>query len=511
MTATRSRRRWLSRPSIVKREAKARLIPDSIERIDLSLFRRAARWHAPALDATLPPLTRSANRSLLWAGIGVLLNVFGGRHGKRGALRGAFGIAITSFATNIPAKLMWRRSRPALDLVPQIRRLEKLPTSTSFPSGHSASAFAFATGVALEKPFIGVPLLGLAAIVGYSRVYVGVHYPSDVVGGALIGAGMAFATRRFWPVAPDEVARARPAQVSREDRPDPDGTGLTIVVNPAAGSGLHPPPTDEIREKLPGAEIIETDEDLSVTEALEKAAVGGRAIGVCGGDGTVNAAAQVAHDSGKPLVIFPGGTLNHFARDLGVEEVDDTVAAVVGGGVAAIDVGCIAGKPFLNTASFGSYVDLVDARERLERRIGKWPAVFVALGRVLRHATPVDVEIDGVTKRVWMAFIGNCRYHPEGFTPSWRGRLDDGILDVRLVDGSSPLARIRLIWSVLTGTLSRSKVYTCTVAREPITVRSLDGPMRLARDGETFSGPEEFTIEKSRERLSVFVPPSADE
>ena len=514
MTVTRSaerkrrRSKSLARTRIVARETEARLVPASVERVDLALFRRAARWHAPILDAILPRLTRAGNKSLLWAAIGLLLNFFGGRFGRRGALRGAFAIAVTSFVTNIPAKLVWRRKRPAIDEVPQIRRLARLPTSTSFPSGHSASAFAFATGVALEKPVVGIPLLGVAAAMAYSRVYVGVHYPSDVLGGAIIGAGVAVATRRFWPVAPDAPARARPEKVTLDELPEPDGTGLAIVVNPDAGSGFAVPPTDELRQCLPGAELIKTDEDLSVPEALEKAAIAGRAIGVAGGDGTVNAAAQAAYTAEKPLVVFPGGTLNHFARDIGVDEIDDAVRAIESGSTVGIDVGRIAGRPFLNTASFGSYVDLVDARERLERTIGKWPAVVVAMVRVLRKAEPVHIEIDGTRMHVWMVFIGNCRYDPPGFTPSWRARLDDGVLDVRIVDAGEPWARMRLLWAVLTGTLSRSKIYKCDVVRGPIRVRSMNGPIRLARDGETFSGPEEFTIEKSPERLVVFVPPT---
>jgi undecaprenyl-diphosphatase len=479
-----------------------------VERVDLSLFRRAARWHAPALDRILPRLTRSANRSLLWAAAGALLYVFGGRFGRRGALRGAFAIGLTSFVTNIPMKLLSRRSRPVLDEVPQVRRLARLPTSTSFPSGHAASAFAFATGVALEKPVVGVPLLAVAGAVAYSRVYVGVHYPSDVVAGAAIGAGVAVASRRFWPVAPDEPAWARPAEITLDERPDDDGTGLSIVVNPDAGSGFAGPPTDDLREHLPGAEIIETSDDLSVPEALEKAAASGRAIGVVGGDGTVNAAAQAAYEHGKPLVIFPGGTLNHFARDIGVRSFDEAVEAVRSGSAVGIDVGRIAGRPFLNVASFGSYVDLVDARERLERRIGKWPAVAVALIRVLRRAAPLEVELDGRPTRVWMAFIGNCRYHPEGFTPSWRSRLDDGLLDVRLVEADRRYARLRLLWSVLTGTLARSKVYSAHTVEGSIEIRAREGTIRLARDGETFSSDGDFTIEKAPERLVVLVPPS---
>lgn len=499
----RVRRRSNARP------VRARWVPDPVQEADLKAFRKVAKRHSPVLDKTLPPLTRSANRSLLWLTLAAALHFFGGRFGRRGALRGIFALVLTSGVTNLPVKNLWKRSRPSLDEVPEVRRLARLPTSTSFPSGHAASAFAFATGVALERPDVGVPLLGLAGAIAYSRVYVGVHYPSDVIAGALIGAGVAVATRNLWPVTPGEPAQARPAKVSYDKRPGPDGAGLSIVVNPKAGAGFSGPPVDELREALPAAEIIELDEDLSLDEALEKAVAGGNALGICGGDGTVNAAAKVAHRAGVPLLVIPGGTLNHFARDIGIRSVDDVVATVREGDALGIDVGLIDGQPFLNTASFGNYVDLVDARERLERQVGKWPAVVVALFRVLRKAQPAYVEINGEPVPVWMAFIGNCTYEPPGFTPSWRKRLDDKILDFRYVSAAEPFARLRLLWAVATGTLSRSKVYRCRIEEGPIHIRSLTGQIRLARDGETFKGNEEFTIEKSPEPLVVLVPPSS--
>jgi diacylglycerol kinase family enzyme len=104
-----------------------------------------------------------------------------------------------------------------------------------------------------------------------------------------------------------------------------------------------------------------------------------------------------------------------------------------------------------------------------------------------------------------MIFIGNCRYYPAGFAPSWRERLDDGQLDVRILDASHPFARFRLVVAVLTGTLTRSRVYE-SFSAERVTVRSLDGPLRLARDGETFDGHEEFTVCKRDAALAVYVP-----
>jgi undecaprenyl-diphosphatase len=103
-----------------------------------------------------------------------------------------------------------------------------------------------------------------------------------------------------------------------------------------------------------------------------------------------------------------------------------------------------------------------------------------------------------------MIFFGNCRYHPSGFAPSWRERLDDGQIDVRVVEGNQPLARVRLVAAVMTGRLGRSRVYTQRQARE-VRVRSGQGPMRLARDGETFDGSAEFVVAKDGRTLPVYV------
>ncbi|HVE99656.1 MAG TPA: phosphatase PAP2 family protein [Mycobacteriales bacterium] len=415
-------------------------------------------------------------------------------------------IALTSAVANGPFKLLIRRKRPPLLAVPLNRRAWRKTRTSSFPSGHSASAAAFAAGVAVEMPVLAAPLGLAAAGVAYSRVHTGVHYPGDVLVGVALGAAVGYGTTRVWPVAPHQAAQARPSLVRSHEKPSADGAGIRFAVNAKAGPAIGGGDTAaELRAALPGADVqvVEDGEDLGAV--LRDLADGARALGVAGGDGSINAAAEVACAAGIPLVAVPAGTLNHLGRDLGLSTVAQVVEAVREGEAVSIDVATIADRVFLNTASFGSYVDLVDARERLEDRIGKWPALVVALLRVLSGAEPVRVSIDGRERSVAMIFIGNCRYHPDGFAPSWRERLDDGLLDVRIVDASAPLARLRLLVSVLSGRLGRCRVYEQTLARE-ITVESRQGPLRLARDGEVFDGPERFVIRKSDRPLTVYVP-----
>jgi undecaprenyl-diphosphatase len=382
--------------------------------------------------------------------------------------------------------------------------MARVPGSTSFPSGHAASAFAFAVGCGLEVPALSLPLGSLATAVAYSRVRTRVHYPADVVAGVALGAGIALATRPLWPVTRDAPAVARRISTNIDGDALADGTGLTIVVNPSAGRERRHDVTSGLREGLPNARIISVD-DAPIDEALARAA-DAPVLGIVGGDGSINAAAQTALAAKRPLAVIPGGTLNHFARDLGIQDAAGTIAALQAGELVAVDVGVIDGRPFLNTASFGSYPEFVDTREKLEPRIGKWPAALVAASKVLRRAEPLHVELNGLRRSVWMIFIGNCEYQPAGLVPSSRARLDDGLLDVRYIDASSRFSRIRVLGALAAGQLARANKVFTRVLVESLDVHSLDGPLRLARDGETFDGGADVRIAKHRDRLAVYAP-----
>jgi undecaprenyl-diphosphatase len=228
-------------------------------------------------------------------------------------------------------------------------------------------------------------------------------------------------------------------------------------------------------------------------------------LGVAGGDGSANAATQVALRTGLPLLVLPGGTLNHLCRDLGLETVAEAAAALAEGRAIRMDVGMLDDDPFVNTASFGSYPELVARREELEPRIGKLAAMATAGVQALRHAEPTELEIDGRARSVWIIFIGNCCYDPEGPAPSVRERLDDGKLDVRLLDGGHPFARLRLIAAILTGRAAQSPAFAAWTA-DRLEVRSLAGPLRTARDGEVSSADRDgFVVEKRRAALVVYA------
>jgi len=158
-------------------------------------MRRSFRARSSALDRTLVAITRAANYSRLWLLLAGALVLFGGRAGRRAAGRGLIAIAIAAAVANGPAKLLVRRRRP---FSPSHPTLIRTPRSTSFPSGHSAAAFAFTTAVCAELPVLVPALVPLAGTVAYSRVHTGVHYPSDVAAGVGIGIGSGLLAAH-WP------------------------------------------------------------------------------------------------------------------------------------------------------------------------------------------------------------------------------------------------------------------------------------------------------------------------
>ena len=183
------------------------------ERIDEAVYAAIAGTDTPRLDRAMRRLSRTADYSRLSIAAGALLALGAGPRGRRAALSGLASVAATATIVNVVVKPLGRRRRPdrAATEVPAARHV-RMPASRSFPSGHTAAAVAFATGVAREIPAVGGPLHALAALVAYSRVHTGVHYPGDVLAGALLGAMIgevtagALAERRC-PGAPSAAQR----------------------------------------------------------------------------------------------------------------------------------------------------------------------------------------------------------------------------------------------------------------------------------------------------------------
>jgi undecaprenyl-diphosphatase len=151
----------------------------------------------PALDAPLRRLSHFANHSKPWFAVAAVLALVGGPRGRRAAATGVAAIGVTSLVVNQPMKLAGDRPRPDREGagVPE-ERWVRMPTSSSFPSGHSASAVAFAVAVGDVVPALRWPLRVAGSVVAFSRVYTGVHYPGDVAAGVVSGLVIGRSTAR---------------------------------------------------------------------------------------------------------------------------------------------------------------------------------------------------------------------------------------------------------------------------------------------------------------------------
>jgi membrane-associated phospholipid phosphatase len=163
--------------------------------VDEAVYAAVGAVPTPRLDRVMRRVSTAANYSRLWMAEALLLSAAAGPRGRRAAVTGLASIAASSAAVNLVAKPLAGRARPNRDRredgpAPAARQV-RMPRSRSFPSGHAASAVAFASGAARVLPQAGIPLRTMAALVAYSRVHTGVHYPADVVAGAVIGSACA--------------------------------------------------------------------------------------------------------------------------------------------------------------------------------------------------------------------------------------------------------------------------------------------------------------------------------
>ena len=473
--------------------------------LDRELFDAIAETPTPLLDTVMPPLTRAADHSKLWFAIAAALLASGNDSAQRGAVRGVVTFGVTSLITNQVAKRIRRRPRPGYDSVPLVRRVRRRPVSNSLPSGHAASAAAFAVGVGLENPLLGFGLALLAGLVGLSRVATAAHYPGDVVAGFGIGAGVAVLGGRLVPpVVETALPKTEPLRVAAPERPD--GSGVVLVINPESGSGTGARVVDEVRAALPNAQIRELGPDDDPLRVLRSAAERAEVLAVGGGDGTVATAAPVAIEAGLPLAVFPAGTFNHFAKDIGCDTVAKTVDAIRRGSVACVDAVCLNQKQMvLNTASIGAYPAFVEQREKLEKRIGKPLAGFYAMLHTLRNDQPVRIRYDNTTLLTSLFFLGNSVYLPTGFAPSRRTRMDDGLIDVRILEADPRLATTRILAALALGRLERSPLYHELQVPE-FSFSAVDAPTVIARDGEVGEEHEEASFITKYRILPVFRP-----
>lgn len=186
-------------------------LPRLASRLDVAAFRKTVRGTGPLGRRAHAALTVASDSSKLWFGVAAALGAAGGDRGRRAAARGLVAIGATSALANGPLKKLVRRDRPRGLVALGVPHAGRPPKTSSFPSGHAASAFAFATAAGLELPVLAAPLLVTAGAVGWSRIESAQHYPGDVLAGALVGVGVGLGVRAAWPRLATLLRRHTPA------------------------------------------------------------------------------------------------------------------------------------------------------------------------------------------------------------------------------------------------------------------------------------------------------------
>ncbi|MDQ4126817.1 MAG: diacylglycerol kinase [Actinomycetota bacterium] len=295
------------------------------------------------------------------------------------------------------------------------------------------------------------------------------------------------------------------------------GSSAHLILNPAAGStaAFRGRLTAAARKRGIRVRVLEPGEDARIA-TLEAVETGARSLAVAGGDGTVAAVAGVAVERDLPLVVVPTGTLNHFARDLGLDLVRPLLAldALYAGHERRVDVGRINGRPFINNVSLGVYAEMLAdpgyRRDKLRVAQTKLQAAFSdpEARRALRITPPEEAPLQSVVAVV----VSNNPYEYARWDRlGHRHRLDTGTLQVSVLDASTLDQLERLLAGTLVGTIKlRPALRRWTSERLDIGVPGQR--VRAGVDGEpiTLEAPLGFSVDPGGLRVLVPDGPPAD-
>jgi diacylglycerol kinase family enzyme len=297
---------------------------------------------------------------------------------------------------------------------------------------------------------------------------------------------------------------------------------VRVILNAHAGTagaaGGIDVMTQKFRDRGVDAQVVHVQSgEHIVREAADAVRAGAGAVVAGGGDGTVSAVAAELAGTPVPLGVLPLGTLNHFAKDMGIPlDVDEAVAVIAQGRVAPVDVGEVNGKVFINNSSLGLYPDIVLDREQQRNRLGrgKWTALLSACVRALQRYPVLSLHIDadgeGLARRSAFAFIGNNEYAMEGFNIGARTSLNAGRLSLYVTQRTGRFGLLRLALRALLGKLRQARDFDALTASR-LRVDTAKRRVRVATDGEVsvMQAPLEYRIRPAA--LRVFVPQRSPE
>ena len=437
---------------------------------------------------------------------------------RRAAFFTAGVMIATSIATTVIKNLI-DRDRP------DWQHADALLSTHSYPSGHASSAAALGGIVVIlvsmlvrranlrRTAYAAVVLV--VALICLDRVLLGRHYPTDVVGGVLLGLGMVLlGIALYSPLPRSHAASAEPLpEVFTSDRE------LAVILNPIKVEDVGQ------FESIVNAMAVEagwsqptwhytTVEDPGTGMADAAAVSGADLVIVCGGDGTVREVCAELAGTGIPVGIVPAGTGNLLARNLDIPlYIRAAIDVALNGQDRAIDMVEVSGDGFEDThfmvmAGMGFDAAIMEGvNEDIKKRVGWLAYVLSALKSLMFPAVRVEVSVDGgefTRHRARTIVVGNVGFLQAGMPLLPDAAIDDGVLDVVMLHPRKFLSWVPLAYRVL-ARRSRTDELVNRMTGHTVVVRAATDPPRQL-DGDSIGPGKELRMTCIHGRLLVRVP-----
>lgn len=294
---------------------------------------------------------------------------------------------------------------------------------------------------------------------------------------------------------------------------------FSVLLNTSSGSANRSPMREEIETLFAEAGIDARVHELThpcdiraAARAVLKEAP--EAVVAGGGDGTVNGVASVLAGTPTPFAVLPLGTLNHFAKDVGIPlDLPGAVRTIADGYTKRVDVGRVNDRIFVNNSSIGVYPSLIEARERLRKQgMFKWTAFALATVEVLRREGEMTIRLEGdrtrIASRSPFVFVGNNEYQVEGIKLGERRRLDGGLLHAYFAPPVRTRHLPKLFAHALFGRARRDHALQSIAGKELWIDSPFARTFQVACDGELLTLGSPLHYRSWHGALTVFAPAS---
>ena len=279
---------------------------------------------------------------------------------------------------------------------------------------------------------------------------------------------------------------------------------VVVVYNPASGSAMSESKLTDTFTKQ-GYEITQfVPVGDNFAKHLKKSINKKSIVAVVGGDGTIGSSIKPIIKSGATLLPLPGGTLNHFTKDLGInQDVSKALAHAATSNIHNIDVASINGHYFVNNSSLGIYPISLALRSRFERKLGKWPAALIGATRSLVRFHHYDLKIDGRAIITPFVFVGNNHYDFSALKIGNRRKLDQGILTVAVATANTRFELFKTFLLVLVRKLDIDTKFDIYSVSDNLKIKSRRHSIHVSADGEVYKFKPPLTYKIHKKSLKI--------